>query len=191
MNNKCEFCNKSFSTKSNLKAHQKNAKYCLEIQKSKEIKIEERIREKVMKEYEFKMYKQKEEYERKIEKLEATIKELSLEAIKRPTKISNTTNNVLNLTPFDMDDADMIKDKISQFYNLEYFMKGKRGVAEFTKDKLLLDNDGKLKYVCSDPSRMIFKYKDKDGQVRKDLKATRLSKKVTPDILTKAAKIKT
>ena len=28
----CEFCNKSFSSKSNLLTHQKTAKYCLDLQ---------------------------------------------------------------------------------------------------------------------------------------------------------------
>ena len=37
MSNFCDFCNKSFATKSNLKYHQKVAKYCLELQGKKEV----------------------------------------------------------------------------------------------------------------------------------------------------------
>ena len=36
--NKCEYCEKSFSTKSNLINHQKTAKYCLNKQQKKSIK---------------------------------------------------------------------------------------------------------------------------------------------------------
>ena len=37
MSLECNFCKKVFSTKSNLLNHQKKAKYCLKIQKQKEI----------------------------------------------------------------------------------------------------------------------------------------------------------
>lgn len=129
---------------------------------------------------------QKQEYERKEKNLQDRIQELATKAIEKPTT-SNTTN-ILNLTPFNMEDLS-IKDKISELYNLEYLRKGYKGVAEFTKENLLTDEKGKLKYVCCDPSRLIFKYRDEKGEMRKDVKASRLTNKITPGILIKAHSI--
>ena len=36
---KCQYCNSTLSTKSNLSFHQKNNKKCLEIQKTKLVKV--------------------------------------------------------------------------------------------------------------------------------------------------------
>jgi len=145
------------------------------------------------KKYEKKLSKQEKKHEKEIEiyrkqakDLQDRIQDLATKAIQKSTTINNTkTTNILNLTPFDMSDKS-IKDKIQEKYDLGYFMKGQRGVAEFTKENLLLDDKGELMYFCCDPARNIFKYKDKSGEVRKDVKANRLSKTITPNILTKA-----
>ena len=143
---------------------------------------------KMKSEYENEFQKMKSEYENKIEKMNDRLENIAMKAIDKPT-ISNTTNTShITMTPFIMEDVS-IKHTIEEFYNLDYMRKGHRGVAEFTKEKLLLDDKGKLKYVCCDPSRMIFKYKDEVGEIRKDVKATRLSKKITPNIMTKAHSI--
>ena len=208
----CEFCNKNISNKYNLKIHQKtktcmkhqgkktNVKQCdcgkkftsirgynnhqevclFNIKYNEKLKIEKKKHKKELE-------KQKEEYECKIKDLQDRIQELATKAIEKPT--TNNTN-ILNLTPFNMEDS-RIKDKIEEFYNLEYLRKGHRGVAEFTKDNLLMDDEGKLKYVCCDPSRSIFKYRDENGEVRKDVKANRLTKRITPDIVNKAHSIVT
>ena len=125
-----------------------------------------------------------------IKDLQDRLEKLAMKAIEKPTTTNNTTNhtNVMNLTPFDMEDSS-IKDKIQEFYSLEYLRKGHKGVAEFTKENLLMDEKGKLKYIFCDPSRSIFKYKDETGEIRKDVKASRLTKKITPDIMDKAHSI--
>ena len=91
----------------------------------------------------------------------------------------------MNLTPFNMDDK-CIKDTIQEKYDLDFFWRGQRGVAEFAKENLLKDKDGNLMYRCCDPARSIFKYKDETGEMRKDVKASRLTKTITPNILSKA-----
>jgi len=148
-----------------------------------------------MHEKEIDMYKQRQQmyekeidmYRKQVKDLQDRIQELATKAIQKSTTITNNTRttNILNLTPFDMSDKS-IKDKIHEKYDLGYFMKGQRGVAEFTKENLLLDDKGELMYFCCDPARSIFKYKDESGEVRKDVKANRLSKTITPNILTKA-----
>jgi len=49
-------------------------------------------------------------------------------------------------------------------------------LAHFAKDHFLKDDDGKLKYVCTDPGRQTFKYKDELGDIQKDVKAKKLTK---------------
>jgi len=229
----CEHCKKTFSNKSNLRNHQKTAKYCLKLQnkdinefsckacdysftskrnlklheiscinlikiinndkiKQKEKECREKLKQKDI-ECEEKLKKIdniKDEYERKIKDLQDRIQELAKEAINRPTQMvktttNNTTNNVLNLAPLNIDKEDF-KSKIEEGYNMKYFLQGTRGVAEFAKDKLLTDENGKSRYVCVDPSRHIFKYVDENGETRRDVKASKFTEKVTPDIVNKA-----
>jgi len=199
----CEYCNKTYSTKGNLKRHLHVCKI-LKDKKVDEIK-ENYDKELLNIKYEYKklLKEQEEKYERKlkeqeekhllqIEKLQDRLENLATKAIEKPTNTTNTTNtttnNVLNLSPFDLDNEDF-KAKIEEGYNMQYFLKGTRGVAEFTKDKLLKDEDGKLRYICVDPSRQIFKYVDSNGETRRDVKASKLTKKVTPDIMSKANKM--
>jgi len=133
-------------------------------------------------------------YELKIDKLQEYIKELAEKAIEKPTQqvvkttTNNTTNNVLKLSPLNLDKEDF-SAKIEECYDIEYFLKGKRGVAEFTKDKLLTDEKGKARYICVDPARHIFKYVDENGETHRDVKASKLTSKVTPNIVNKAGKI--
>ena len=215
MNLTCTFCNKTYSTKSNLNKHQKTTKSCLLLQnkycksnfnceyclkkfnKSNalykhnnicKVKWEIMLKEQEKK-YKKKLKEQEENYEKKLKELQDRLENLAKIAIEKPTTTTTTTNNnVINLSPFNMGDSN-IKDKISEFYNLEYLRKGHKGVAEFTKDKLLLDKNGSLKYICCDPSRLIFKYKDENGEIRKDVKASRLTTHITPDIIDKAHSI--
>ena len=157
----------------------------------KKLKEQEEKFTETLKEQEEKFANEKEimkkDYSSQIKDLQNSLGDLAKVAIKKPT---TTTNNVYNLSPFDMED-NSIKDKIEELYNLDYLRKGHRGVAEFTKDNLLLDKKGNLKYICCDPSRLIFKYKDENGETRKDVKANRLSNKITPNIMNKAHSIVT
>ena len=43
-------------------------------------------------------------------------------------------------------------------------------------DKLLKDDEGNLRYICSDPSRQTFKFKTLGGEIMRDVKAKKLSK---------------
>lgn len=38
------------------------------------------------------------------------------------------------------------------------------------------DEEGKLKYICTDPSRQVFQYKNEDGKIQKDVRVTKLTK---------------
>ena len=45
-------------------------------------------------------------------------------------------------------------------------------------DKLLKNEEGNLNYVCTDPSRNIYKYKTLEGVVEKDVNAKKLTTKL-------------
>ena len=107
----------------------------------------------------------------------------------RPTISNiNTTNNTRIdnlLISVDFKES-TIKDNVDSNFTLEHLNDGLRGVAKFTKDYIVKSEDGKQKYICSDPSRGIFKYKDENGVVQKDVKATKLKNAIKDPIITKS-----
>jgi len=102
----------------------------------------------------------------------------TVEEIAKQPKVQNTTNNnnkILIATPLDLS-CDSIKQTIEDNFSDEYLTQGQVGVARFAVDNMLKDENGKLKYICTDPSRQIFQYKSNDGTVQKDVRATKLTK---------------
>lgn len=207
----CEGCNKQIKKKENYVNHiNKCVKIVeksyidklnnkdididkLKIYYDKKIEKSQETIKKIRKKHTKEIKELKEEYEDKIDKLQDRLQELAKEAINRPSQVvkttnNTTTNNVLNLTPFDLENEDF-KENIEKNYDMKYLVQGVRGVAQFTKDKLLTDEDGNSRYICVDPARQIFKYVDKNGETRRDVKASKLTKKVTPDIVNQANKL--
>jgi hypothetical protein len=188
----CEYCNKIFTVKTNLLSHYGTCKE-KELNDNLE-KLEEKLQKEFNKEKEqlqkefANMLKDKEEeiveLKQKVAELNGrlfTLKDdhdLIKEIAKQPKSTTNntTTNNTLNIsTCLDFDNIDKIKDVIENDFNISYAINGQKGIAKFIKDKLLKDDTGKLIYVCTDPSRQIFKYKDNKGDIRKDVEAKKLT----------------
>jgi len=98
---------------------------------------------------------------------------------KQPKTITTTTNNnnkILNvITPFNLSDKEQIIDIVKNNYNINYIFSGQKGCARFVYENIIKDTDGNLKYICSDPSRFIYKYKDEYGNIQKDIDARRLT----------------
>jgi len=223
--NKCEYCQKLFSTKSNLSYHQKTAKYCLEKReteykeykcsceknfttkinydrhkkicnindiinpyKEENIKLENQnkiylknIEDKDKQlENQNKIYlKQLEDKDKHIRELEAQLASIALAGVTKSTttnNISNINNKILNISPFDLNDSKKFKTILDSKFDTNYILDGQKGLAHFAKDHFLKDDDGKLKYVCTDPGRQTFKYKDELGDIQKDVKAKKLTK---------------
>ena len=102
----------------------------------------------------------------------------------KPTsvKIQNLTNILGNLEFKE----NTIKETIDNKYNIDYLNEGIKGLAQFTKDHIInAGEDGKKKYICSDPARAMFKYKDENGNIQKDVKAIKLKKAIQEPILNK------
>jgi hypothetical protein len=220
--NTCEYCQKSFSTKSNLQNHQKTAKYCLDKRKicNKEYKCNcEKIfttkinferhnkicnfsniikpyEENYIKiENENKIYLQKlkhkdeqlkdkdeqlKDKDKHIKELEDKLASIALAGVTKSTttnnNINNNNNKILNISSLDINDIEKIKNILDTKFDHNYIIDGQKGVAQFLVDHYLKDDEGKLKYVCTDPSRQIFKYKDDLGDIQKDVKAKKLTK---------------
>ncbi len=91
------------------------------------------------------------------------------------TTNTSTSNKVLNIkAPLDFEDKTLIENALSN-YNLDYFLDGQKGLARFLADTILLDEENKYKYLCTDLGRGIFKYLDKVGNVQKDFEAKKLT----------------
>jgi hypothetical protein len=113
--------------------------------------------------------------------------ECILEMAKQPKNSTTTNNNkILNISTLDLSDK-RVKSAIDTKFVKEYIHDGQDGVAKFTVDNLLTDENGKVNYICTDTDRHMFKYKDADGEVRKDFKA----KKLTNALINNGIKMKT
>jgi len=181
---KCSFCFKIISSKQKLTKHESictekkdfYSKNETEFLKEQLIKQEEKYREL--------LHKQEEHYKELLHKqeencreLQKTIERLSMRAIDKPTTTNNTTNNnILNIaSTIDFDNIDNIKNIIDDEFDINYAINGQKGAAQFLVDKFLKDENGNLKYICTDPSRQIFKFKNSKGELQKDVEAKKLT----------------
>ena len=223
----CEFCFKSFSSKSNLITHKTRAKYCIskrndnniipdsykcsyceksfttkqfltthatkcrnKIPKEQSILLQQKLeeqkllfeiklqeKEKIMQEKDNLNYTLKTENKNlreQIESLQQKLASIAIEGVRKTTKITNNTNNNTTtnnnvtqiLSPFDLDQKDIlciIENKLDE----TSFLNSQRGIAKFCVENILKTEDGKMRMICSDPSRERFKYMDDKGVIYK------------------------
>lgn len=219
MTNICQFCEKTYSSKSSLNKHQKTAKYCIKIQNelkdpdSPEIELNlfhceycgknltSKIRLQSHQESCINMYKhiisekdlelnnnnlEKQKLKDRVIELEAENRLLrehsnnnqsTINEIAKQPRITTTNNNnkILITTPVDLSQP-TVQQLIQNGFSDEYMIQGQKGIARFAYDNMLKDDQGKLKYICTDPSRLIFQYRNKEGEIQKDVKAKKLTK---------------
>jgi hypothetical protein len=75
----------------------------------------------------------------------------------------------------DFDNIDHIKNLIDNYLTINHIVDGQKGLANFVRETMLIDDNGIPKYICTDPSRNIFKYKDTNGEIKKDIEAKKLT----------------
>lgn len=171
----CVFCNTNYTTKQHLINHEKKCKdNNIEIFKSSilknreyETKIKDLESENLLLKGAIKVYEKNQECLHEIAKNPKTTK-----------TTNNTTNNtkILSIqTPLDFDNKEKIQNIINDKYNSSYLHDGQKGVAKFAVEHILKDEQGDLSYICTDPSRYVFKYKDINGGLVKDLEAKKLT----------------
>ena len=110
---------------------------------------------------------------------------VALEGARKPTiqtNNANTTTNVTQiLTPFNLSDDDIlaiVQHKLDE----NSFLNSQKGVAKFCVENILKDEDGKMRMICTDPSRERFKYMDENGVVKEDIKARQFIQKLYPPL---------
>ena len=203
----CEFCNKNFSSKSNLKTHQIKAKFCLKLQnitpdsmfkcsiceKGFNVKSSYDRHQSICKSNNSKLVDEIEELKKslltqKIENLERILddkndqikiyqeqnEKLLMKAVSTP-KIKNTYNTV-NIEHFTPMTQQHLEDNVKNL-TLEHINKGPRGYAEY-----MLNYPCKDSLVVTDISRMIFKYKDENGDLCVDIEARNLIDKISKSL---------
>ena len=178
----CKYCSKILSSKQNLNIHfqicipryekmlkeKEDENQSLKSEMNNTQKYKEQITE----------YKEQiTEYKEQIKELQNKIERMATKAIEKPT--NNTTN--LFLSPIDLSQEHITK-VIQEKFTKEHFYDGQAGVARFAVDNILKDKDGKLGYICTDPARQIFKHITSDGEVKKDVRASKLTKKLVKDV---------
>ena len=178
---RCEYCNKNISSKYNLEKHIKICTYKKEKdkkiqelkEKDKKIQDQEKVFIKLKSRIE-QLEEQNTNYKEQVKDLQDKLDRIANKAIDRPTTMTN--NTTLNIASFmDFNDIDKIKNTIENRLSINHVVDGQKGLANFVKDNLLTDDTGKLLYICTDPSRNIFKYKDSTGEVKKDVEAKKLT----------------
>jgi hypothetical protein len=189
----CEYCNKKFNTKQHLTTHYNS---CKEKKKHKLEEEEENIKnlnltlqDEIVK-LKSQIKKLKDKYTKDVNKLKEEIYRMEgklqvhennqdcLYDIAKQSKITNTNinNKILSIqSSFDFNNTEHVKQLIEEKYDKNYLFQGQKGVAQFAVDYILKDDNGQLKYVCTDPSRQIFKYKDSEGFIKKDVEAKKLT----------------
>jgi hypothetical protein len=201
---KCDLCDKLFTTKQSLNNHLISCKIFIKqkkddelqkllyeqkekfknIIKNKDIIIDklEFIREKNIEHNK----KQEELYisqEKKIKDLQDQIQKLALRAIDRPTNSINKLELNNFITP------ENIEDKIQRKFNDNFIPNGIKDVAKFVYEWILKTEEGDLIYACYDRARLIFKYKDTNGNEMKDPKALELCKLLKPGLVKKLSEM--
>ena len=173
----CKFCGKKFTQSNHLSRHLPTCldKYKFELnEKDNKIKdLEDKLLEAEQKIKTIRLEVENEFYKNQSKENQSTINEIA----KQPRVQTNTNNNnkIMISTPMDMS-YDAVNQAIQNNFSGDYLIQGQKGAARFAYDNMLKDEQGKLKYICTDAARQIFQFKGDDGTIQKDVRATKLTK---------------
>jgi len=185
----CDFCNESFS-ENNFVRHLQKCKFKPIIEnfnKEKNLEIK-----KLKEQHDFEIKKLKEQHELETEKLKKEINQLNFEIvslkaennifskghqemIKLAKQPKTTKNNITIGGNNFFNDTEKVKDIINSKLDRFDIAGGQKGIAQFAAKNILKNEDGLLKYVCTDSSRGMFNLLHDNGDSEKDLKAKKLT----------------
>jgi hypothetical protein len=184
----CKYCKKSLSSNFNLGKHINlcPAYYqAVVINKDNEILILKENKDNEIKELQDKIASLEQqvlkielETENRMLREHSKDNQSTINEIAKQPRVATTNNNhnkILINTPMDLSQP-TVQLAIQNGFSDEYLVQGQKGVARFAYDNILKDEQGKLKYICTDAARQIFQFKNEDGSIQKDVKATKLTK---------------
>lgn len=96
-----------------------------------------------------------------------------LDIAKQPKNITTNIKNKLS-APFNLKSqkfVDFIQNKLRMSIDRGDMMDGQKSLARQVYNIVIKDREGKIKYLCVDSSRGIFRYMDEEGNVYTDHKA--------------------
>lgn len=179
----CKFCNKFFSG-SNLSKHLITCKIKPLLEKENEIEKLKNEMEKLKNE----MQEKQNEMQGLINKNLALSDEVNVlkaanciyiedhkQIIKMAKEPKTRNNNKITIKNNFFNDKEKVKEIINSKLNLVDVAGGQKGMAKFAVNNFLKDDDGKPNYFCTDSSRCMFSFQNGDGELEKDIKATKLT----------------
>jgi hypothetical protein len=123
------------------------------------------------------------DYEHKLETLQNERDKLQEQVIllqnqifdiaKRPTTTINnnqrTVKIINHLAPYDLEDRGLVEEIAQMYFTKDTFEKGPEGIATMIRMKYMTDEmTEQPTIVCTDSSRCVFRYKDKQNKLKKD-----------------------
>ena len=180
----CKYCNKILSTKDTLKMHDDICinKYKTFLDEKDKIIESQKLE---IEEFKIKLKTQRLEIENDLLRKD---KEILNHIAQQPR--TSTTNNNLIIPNIDTS-QEKINKAVENSYDMNHFCSGQKGIARFAVDHILRDDKKQLGYICTDPARSVFKHVGEDGEIVRDMKATRLTTKLAVPIKEKAGKLAT
>jgi hypothetical protein len=125
--------------------------------------------------------------ERHIEIIQKSFENISKEAINRPSTTTNTNstttiNNIRNVlsTKKTIDDLEY-DDLVTVFKKTlteDILLGGQTAIAKICNDNIIKTDDEKLMLCCTDASRDKFKYMDKSGNLKEDIRVRNFTSKI-------------
>lgn len=198
---KCDHCSKLLSTQSRLNTHLKICKIKKNNEKRKEeekiANQEEKIHSELKDEKDKNIFmskqlehyqlmlkdkdnciSNKDEYISKLEELLERANKTIAEIAKQPKTTNNNSDNRVNnnyiTNNFDINDIEKISDVLDNHLTPDVLRRGQEGIADMLKNHLLQTENGEPMYECTDVSRQKFEFRNSDGNIETDPKATKL-----------------
>jgi hypothetical protein len=136
------------------------------------------------------------QYEEDVHALKLEVERLNNELLKYKREVLTIPDDEECL---DLSD-EQIFTTVDLYFNLDFFLRGVKGLAAFVYQYLLRNENGELLYLCVDPDKQIFQYRELascnlgenislDIQIQSDEKCRILLDRVLPFIIKSSAKI--
>jgi gas vesicle protein len=126
--------------------------------------------------------------EKHIERLQTSFENMTKEAINRPSTTTNTNtnsttiNNIRNVlsTKHTIDDLeyDDLVNVFKKTLTEDILLGGQIAIAKICNDNIIKSDDEKMMLCCTDASRDKFKYMDKSGNLKEDIRVRNFTSKI-------------